>query len=50
MNHAELAERLWRFAARMGNVVYALADTRLGLHVAGQGRKNDKCGDDANRN
>ena len=36
MNHAELSERLWRFAARIGNVVDALPDTRLGRHVAGQ--------------
>jgi four helix bundle protein len=27
---------LWRFAARVGKVVDALPDTRLGRHVAGQ--------------
>lgn len=32
----ELSERLWRFAARVGKVVDALPDTRLGRHVAGQ--------------
>ena len=36
MNHADLSERLWRFAARIGKVVDALPDTRLGRHVAGQ--------------
>jgi len=32
----ELSERLWDFAARVGKVVDALPDTRLGRHVAGQ--------------
>jgi four helix bundle protein len=32
----ELSERLWRFAARVGKVVDALPETRLGRHVAGQ--------------
>jgi four helix bundle protein len=36
MNAQELSERLWRFAARVGKVVDALPDTRLGRHVAGQ--------------
>jgi len=36
MKHEELSERLWRFAARVGKVVDALPDTRLGRHVAGQ--------------
>ena len=36
MNPEELSERLWRFAARIGKVVDALPDTRLGRHVAGQ--------------
>jgi four helix bundle protein len=36
MNHEELSERLWRFAARGGKVVDALPATRLGRHVAGQ--------------
>ena len=36
MNREELSERLWRFAARIGNVVDALPATRLGRHVAGQ--------------
>ncbi len=36
MNHEELSERLWRFAARVGKVVDALPDSRLGRHVAGQ--------------
>ena len=31
-----LSDRLWRFAARVGKVVDALPDTRLGRHVAGQ--------------
>lgn len=29
MNHEELSERLWHFAARVGKVVDALPDTRL---------------------
>src|ERR1043165_3033499 len=36
MTSEELAERLINFAARIGNVVDALPDTRLGRHVAGQ--------------
>jgi four helix bundle protein len=32
----ELSDRLWHFAARVGKVVDALPDTRLGRHVAGQ--------------
>ena len=36
MTPEELSERLWRFAARVGKVVDALPDTRLGRHVAGQ--------------
>ena len=31
-----LEERLLEFAARIGNVVDALPDTRLGRHIAGQ--------------
>lgn len=33
---SELSERLWDFAARVGKVVDALPDTRVGRHVAGQ--------------
>jgi len=36
MNQEELSERLWDFAARVGKIVDALPDTRLGRHVAGQ--------------
>ena len=36
MNHEQLSARLWRFAARVGKVVAALPDTRLGRQVAGQ--------------
>ena len=36
MTPEELSERLWKFAARVGKVVDALPDTRLGRHVAGQ--------------
>ncbi|HUR58899.1 MAG TPA: four helix bundle protein [Opitutaceae bacterium] len=36
MNHEKLSERLWSFAARIGKVVDALPDTRMGRHVAGQ--------------
>ena len=36
MNHEKLSERLWWFAARVGKVVDALPDTRMGRHVAGQ--------------
>jgi four helix bundle protein len=36
MTPEELSERRWQFAARVGKVVDALPDTRLGRHVAGQ--------------
>jgi four helix bundle protein len=36
MNPDDLAERLLEFAARVGQVVDALPDTRLGRHIAGQ--------------
>ena len=36
MTSDELAERLIDFAARIGKVVDALPDTRMGRHVAGQ--------------
>ena len=36
MNSDDLSERLWKFAARVGKVVDASPDTRLGRHVAGQ--------------
>jgi four helix bundle protein len=36
VNAPELSERLWDFAARIGKVVDALPDTRLGRHIAGQ--------------
>jgi four helix bundle protein len=36
MTPEELSERLWRFAARVGKLIDALPDTRLGRHVAGQ--------------
>jgi hypothetical protein len=36
MTPGELSERLWQFVARVGKVVDALPDTRLGRHVAGQ--------------
>ena len=36
MKPEELSDRLWIFAARVGKVVDALPDTRLGRHVAGQ--------------
>jgi four helix bundle protein len=36
MTPEELSDRLWMFAARIGKVVDALPDTRLGRHVAGQ--------------
>jgi len=36
MTREELSERLWDFAARVGKVVDALPDSRLGRHVAGQ--------------
>ncbi|HEY5551155.1 MAG TPA: four helix bundle protein [Opitutaceae bacterium] len=36
MNQEELSERLWDFAARVGKIVDAIPETRLGRHVAGQ--------------
>jgi methylmalonyl-CoA/ethylmalonyl-CoA epimerase len=36
MKQVDLSERLWNLAARVGKVVDALPDTRLGRHVAGQ--------------
>src|SRR5215471_16807537 len=36
MTADELSDRLWKFAARIGKVVDALPDTRLGRRVAGQ--------------
>jgi len=36
MTPDELSQRLWNFAARIGKVVDALPETRLGNHVAGQ--------------
>lgn len=36
MTSDELAERLINFAARVGKVVDALPDTRMGRHVGGQ--------------
>ncbi|MCX8092058.1 MAG: four helix bundle protein [Verrucomicrobiae bacterium] len=36
MTSNELSLRLWHFAVRVGKVVDALPDTRLGRHVAGQ--------------
>ena len=36
MTSEELSDRLWDFAARIGKVVDAMPDTRLGRHVAGQ--------------
>ena len=36
MTPDELSDRLWKFAARVGKVVDALPETRLGRHVAGQ--------------
>jgi methylmalonyl-CoA epimerase len=36
MTQQELSERLWDFAARVGKVVDALPNSRLGHHVAGQ--------------
>jgi four helix bundle protein len=36
MTPESLSDRLWHFAARVGKVVDALPDTRLGRHVAGQ--------------
>jgi four helix bundle protein len=36
MTPDDLSDRLWKFAPRIGKVVNALPDTRLGRHVAGQ--------------
>jgi four helix bundle protein len=36
MTPDDLSERLRQFAARVGKVVDALPDTRLGRHLAGQ--------------
>ena len=36
VNPEELSDRFLEFAVRIGNVVDALPDTRLGRHVAGQ--------------
>jgi len=36
MTPEELSDRLWQFAARVGKVVDALPENRLGRHVAGQ--------------
>ena len=36
MKPTELSDRLWHFAARVGKVVDALPDTRVGRHVANQ--------------
>ena len=36
MNSDELSERLLEFAARIGKVVDALPESRLGRHIAGQ--------------
>ena len=36
MSPLELSDRLWSFAARVGKVVDAIPETRLGRHVAGQ--------------
>ena len=36
MTPDDLSKRLWQFAARVGKIVDALPDTRLGRHVAGQ--------------
>jgi len=36
MTREQLSERLWKFAARVGKVVDAVPDTRVGRHVAAQ--------------
>lgn len=36
MNQAELSDRLWELAARVGKIVDFLPETKLGRHVAGQ--------------
>lgn len=36
MNQTQLSERLWNLAARVGRIVDALPDSRLGRHVANQ--------------
>ena len=41
MTPDELSERLWQFAARVGKVVDALPESRLGRHVAGQLVRSD---------
>ncbi len=47
MTPEELSDRLWKFAARVGKVVDALPDNRLGRHVAGQ---LVRCGTSSARN
>ena len=44
MTPDELSERLWRFAGRVGKLVDALPETRLGRHVA---RQLVRCGTSA---
>jgi hypothetical protein len=36
MNQNNLSERLWTLAARVGKIVDALPESRLGRHIAGQ--------------
>jgi methylmalonyl-CoA/ethylmalonyl-CoA epimerase len=36
MTQSQLSDRLWNLAARIGKIVDALPDTKLGRHVAGQ--------------
>jgi four helix bundle protein len=36
MKPGDLSERLLNFAARIGKVVDALSETRMGRHIAGQ--------------
>lgn len=36
MNQNNLSERLWTFAARVGKIVDALPESRLGRHISGQ--------------
>ena len=36
MTQAELSDRLWNLAARVGEIVDIIPDTRMGRHVAGQ--------------
>ena len=47
MKPDDLSERLLNFAARIGKVVDALPDTRMGRHIAGQ---LVRCGTSAARN